>query len=892
MADTESLEIQIGADISQARNNLNIFREQLANTFNPQATDRLNMRILSLGRSIMSSERALERLGAEARTATSQSRGLETIRTADVFNGINTISNAVINLTSKFNILGRVAREAFDIILSKTKDFIISGHEFNKSMETNKIAFEVLLKSEYEAIKLMDKLNTIAAKTPFQLPQLTNMTKGLLSANVQLEAMPYFLTSIGNAAASTDNMADSANRLTRAIRQMLGKGKVLSEEMEQIAETGVQPWSILSKETGKSIAELRKLAEKGMLDVYDTIESLMDGFNKEFPGMMDKMSKTWDGLMSTIKDNLAQFSGLIQKTFQDKFKKYLNIVADNLVYLVNLLKSTNDPILAIQATLEKAFGSDVMQGIITFVFFLDESFKSLKSSIIAIFEAITPVIIGLLKKIAPIVIFITALISGLGKAFAGLPPFVRVLIVVVGVLSSVFIALVPVFVAIGTLVAGLVAAIMAFGMEILIAIGIISQLGLILFSAIGALVVFGIYLYNAWKSSETFRTMVIEQFNIMYDQVSQIIEEIVNIFKLFGSAVMDIFNAVFPYMVIIVGFAFKEMLVSINTFLKVLNGFMQILSGTFSGNWGKVWNGVKIIFGDIFNDIINIGKIAINGIISLINGAISKINSMSSKIPKWLGGGKINIKQIGYIKDSTKVSTAKTKIKTPKFGFLETIKDTFKKISSKIKNFKMPKFKLPTIDTSKPKSLFEGLSKGLDDFGKKAKKTQKQMDKVRKKIADFGKGVISQAQSIMDFGGLFEKVVEKKFSGEKFIKAIQSQISSLTEWKKNLKDIGSRIGENSNLYLKLLSLGPQYASQVKGLASMTDQKLGEYTELFGKKEGLSYEMGYKMEAGKELQNIKNQQLIFNITGNKITEEFEIDLIANKIIQKLKVEGVY
>lgn len=892
MANTEGLSVEISVDIREARNNLNFLREQLRNAVDPRVADRLNRRILTLGRSVMSTSRALNNMGTQAHEATRQAKGIETINTADVFNGINTISNAVINLTDKFNILGKIAELAFEKIKIGIKDFISAGHEFNKSMEQTKIAFETIIGNKKESDALIETLKTMGALTPFEFGDLAKTTKQLLIMGANLDAIPYMLKNIGDAASATELGAQGLKRITKALSDMKAKGMVSAQEMSrQLGELGIDAWGILAEKLNKTKAETKKLAEAGKLDADKTIEMLIDGFGESFPDLMDKFSQTWDGLMSTIRDNLTQISAFLQTKFFDKFKKYLSVVADNLVYLVNLLKITKDPILAIQAALERAFGSDVMQGIMPFIYLVNSLFISLKNSIVAIFKAVAPVIIALLKKIAPFINFITALITGLGQAFVGLPPFVQLLIVVVGVLSSVFIALIPIFVTIGTLIAGVVAAIIAFGSEIAIAIGIMAGLTLIIGSVITSLISFVAYLYMAWKSSETFRTMVVEQFTQMYNSISSIIDNIVIYVKALANNFIVIFKAVLPYLIVIFAFTFQQILKTINTFLDVLNGLSMIIAGTFTGNWGKVWAGVKTIFGNTFNEIINIGKLAINQIIGLVNKAIRALNRI--KLPSFFGGHVINLKEIGKLSTTSKV---KFDTKASKGGagasILKTIRNTFSNISSKIKNFKMPKIKTPKIDTDKPENMFAGLTKGLDNLNKKSKKTQEQMDKVNKKVASFVDNVIKQAQSIMDFGGLFEKVVEKKFSGEKFIRAIQSQISSLQDWKKNLKDIGSRIGENSNLYLKLLSMGPEYASQVKGLAKMTDEKLGQYTQLFGQKEGLSYEMGYKMEAGKELQNIKNQQLIFNITGNTIKEDLDIDLIANRIIQKLKIEGVY
>lgn len=73
-------------------------------------------------------------------------------------------------------------------------------------------------------------------------------------------------------------------------------------------------------------------------------------------------------------------------------------------------------------------------------------------------------------------------------------------------------------------------------------------------------------------------------------------------------------------------------------------GIIDFISGVFTGNWSKAWNGVKNIFGGIFSSLVALVKTPMNAVISLINGAIAGINKLGVKIPKWvpgLGGKKI-----------------------------------------------------------------------------------------------------------------------------------------------------------------------------------------------------------------------------------------------------------
>lgn len=72
----------------------------------------------------------------------------------------------------------------------------------------------------------------------------------------------------------------------------------------------------------------------------------------------------------------------------------------------------------------------------------------------------------------------------------------------------------------------------------------------------------------------------------------------------------------------------------------ILDGIIKFISGVFTGDWEKAWEGVSDIFGSIWNGIKEMFKIPINWIIDGINGFLRGLNRI--QIPDWvpLVGGK------------------------------------------------------------------------------------------------------------------------------------------------------------------------------------------------------------------------------------------------------------
>ena len=69
-----------------------------------------------------------------------------------------------------------------------------------------------------------------------------------------------------------------------------------------------------------------------------------------------------------------------------------------------------------------------------------------------------------------------------------------------------------------------------------------------------------------------------------------------------------------------------------------LGGVISFITGVFTGNWSRAWQGVKDIFAGIFATLSNAVKAPLNAVIGLINGAIGAINKISFTVPEWVPG--------------------------------------------------------------------------------------------------------------------------------------------------------------------------------------------------------------------------------------------------------------
>lgn len=157
--------------------------------------------------------------------------------------------------------------------------------------------------------------------------------------------------------------------------------------------------------------------------------------------------------------------------------------------------------------------------------------------------------------------------------------------------------------------------------------------------AIGGVLVFAIRkvspVLSKWAS--TFSTV----FTTAYGVVSSVVKKLQPVFEAIGLIVKTVMSVIskqvqmaFKVIASVISSAAKGIKDVIGGFAKALGGILDFISGVFTGNWKKAWEGVKNIFVGMFEAAANLCKVPINTIVGLINGVISGINSISIDIPE------------------------------------------------------------------------------------------------------------------------------------------------------------------------------------------------------------------------------------------------------------------
>lgn len=159
-----------------------------------------------------------------------------------------------------------------------------------------------------------------------------------------------------------------------------------------------------------------------------------------------------------------------------------------------------------------------------------------------------------------------------------------------------------------------------------------------------------------WVST-TLLPGLLNAFNAIAPQIGPLVTNIgtavMNVATLIGNAIqtilpvienivmvlVNVVATVAPPIIAAVSQIFANISNVVTSLQGVFDGLIQFITGVFTGNWSQAWEGVKQIFGNAFDALVELCKIPINAVIGVINGAVKGINSILGKvttIPDWV----------------------------------------------------------------------------------------------------------------------------------------------------------------------------------------------------------------------------------------------------------------
>lgn len=251
---------------------------------------------------------------------------------------LENIEDSADSVSGRFSGLGKMAQSGLKVVDKWAKigatavaglasGMIALGIKSNASLETSQVAWTTLLGTQEEAKQMLDDITKYAATTPFSKTGVDTMAKQLHNAGFEGQNLFDQLTKFGNMGSAFGIQEDSLKEMVRQYSQVQMAQVAYTEDLNILQDRGIPIFKGLAEVMGVSVAEVKNMAGQGKItaDIYN---EAINSIASTTEGAMDKQSKTFSGMLSTIEDNAINISQKIIQPLFEKIIQYMPLIID------------------------------------------------------------------------------------------------------------------------------------------------------------------------------------------------------------------------------------------------------------------------------------------------------------------------------------------------------------------------------------------------------------------------------------------------------------------------------------------------------------------------------------------------------------------------------------
>ncbi len=274
----------------------------------------------------------------QTNTAITQTVAAVNQQTQAIRQGATQQAQAINQVNSSIGVLGNSLNDAKNLItgafaLHEIKQFGLGVIDAKSKIDVFRLGLTQMLQSQSDVSELFPKLLELAKTTPFQVENLMQTTIRLKAMGVATSELIPTLVTLGNAASVIGT--EKLPLVAKAYTDVMNKGKLMKQEINQFAENGIPIYDLLAVSMGKTRAEIIKLAEDHKLTFSDIKKALEDASSEggRYYNMMNIQAQTLAGRVSNLKD--AYF--IAKATIGDFFE---NTISKGIDFSQKLIKET------------------------------------------------------------------------------------------------------------------------------------------------------------------------------------------------------------------------------------------------------------------------------------------------------------------------------------------------------------------------------------------------------------------------------------------------------------------------------------------------------------------------------------------------------------------------
>lgn len=204
----------------------------------------------------------------------------------------------------------------------------LAEHIFNvrSQFQQLEISFTTMLGSEQKAGALMDELIQTAARTPFNMTDVTEGAKQLLAYGIQANEVNDTLVHLGDIASGLNI---PLSQLVYLYGTTISQGRMFTIDLHQFMGRGIPMAETLGQIMGKTVSQVQEAVTKGEVGADLVKEAIvkMSSEGSKFGGLMNKQAETLQGRWSNIEDTIDQAINSIGQKTQGIFGTGLDLIS-------------------------------------------------------------------------------------------------------------------------------------------------------------------------------------------------------------------------------------------------------------------------------------------------------------------------------------------------------------------------------------------------------------------------------------------------------------------------------------------------------------------------------------------------------------------------------------
>jgi len=217
--------------------------------------------------------------------------------------------------------------------------FIVSSSKAAADVEDLAIQFEVLTGSEKKAAELMKVFRDEEKKSALNLSDYANAAKTMLAFGTSLDDVTPSLRMLGDVSMGNSERFGS---LALAFAQTTAAGRLMGQEVLQFVNAGFNPLEQISRDTGRSMAQLKKEMEDGAISVEMVKKAFVNATSEggRFYKAIDKGSGGTNAKLNQLGAAVTQLQVAFGTGFNEGLKDALDAANNYLPQLEKKFKES------------------------------------------------------------------------------------------------------------------------------------------------------------------------------------------------------------------------------------------------------------------------------------------------------------------------------------------------------------------------------------------------------------------------------------------------------------------------------------------------------------------------------------------------------------------------